>query len=252
MVAEDIFFWSIVGWMGVAVVTFIILQFTSAPYGRHVRAGWGPTLPNRLGWLFMELPGLILVPTLFFLGSGPKTTVHYILVACYVAHYTHRSLIFPWRTKTTGKRMPIAIMGSAIFFNLVNGSVLGGWLGNYAEYAGNWITSPQFLIGAALFLVGVAINVDADNRLLSLRKPGETGYKIPQGGLFRYISCPNLFGEVIEWIGFAVMGWNIATLSFAVWTAANLLPRAIDHHRWYLRQFPDYPRERRAVIPGIW
>lgn len=248
----DIFFWGIVGWMGVAVITFIVLQFTSAPYGRHVRAGWGPTLPNRLGWLFMELPGLILVPTLFFLGSGPKTTVHYILVGCYVAHYTHRSLIFPWRTKTTGKRMPIAIMGSAIFFNLMNGSVLGGWLGNYATYPENWITSPAFLIGAALFLIGVAINVDADNRLLNLRKPGETGYKIPQGGLFRYISCPNLFGEVVEWIGFAIMGWNIATLSFAVWTAANLLPRAIDHHRWYLKQFPEYPRERRAVIPGLW
>lgn len=252
MVAEDIFFWSIVGWMGVAVVTFIILQFTAAPYGRHVRPGWGPTLPNRLGWLFMELPGLILVPTLFFLGSGPKTTVHYILVGCYVAHYVHRSLIFPWRTKTTGKRMPIAIMGSAIFFNLMNGSVLGGWLGNYAEYAENWMTSPQFLGGAALFLIGAAINLDADTRLLNLRKPGETGYKIPQGGLFRFISCPNLFGEVVEWVGFALMGWNIATLSFAVWTAANLLPRAIDHHRWYLKQFPDYPRERRAVIPGLW
>ncbi|MFN8398145.1 MAG: DUF1295 domain-containing protein [Bacteroidia bacterium] len=248
----DIFFWGIVGWMGVAVITFIILQFTAAPYGRHVRAGWGPTLPNRLGWLFMELPGLILVPTLFFLGSGPKTTVHYVLVGCYVAHYVHRSLIFPWRTKTTGKRMPIAIMGSAIFFNLMNGSVLGGWLGNYATYPENWITSPAFLIGAAVFLIGVAINVDADNRLLSLRKPGETGYKIPQGGLFRFISCPNLFGEVVEWIGFAIMGWNIATLSFAVWTAANLLPRAIDHHRWYLKQFPEYPRERRAVIPGLW
>lgn len=252
MVARDIFFWCIVAWMGVAVIAFIVLQFVAAPYGRHVRTGWGSTLPNRLAWCIMELPGLLLVPTLFGLGTAEKTTVHYVLVAVYMAHYIHRSLIFPFRIKTRGKRMPVVIMGSAIFFNLMNGSVLGRWLGEYAQYPQDWLWSPQFLVGALLFGVGAGINVQADTLLLHLRKPGETGYKIPQGGLFRYISCPNHFGEIIEWMGFALMGWNVATLSFAVWTCANLLPRARDHHRWYLRQFPDYPKHRHAVFPFVW
>ncbi|HEX2899005.1 MAG TPA: hypothetical protein VHS96_04720, partial [Bacteroidia bacterium] len=89
-----------VAWIGIAVATFVTLQFVAAPYGRHVKPGWGPTISNRLGWLLMEMPGLILVPLLFFLGDGEKSAVHYVLVGCYVAHYIHRDLIYPFRTQT--------------------------------------------------------------------------------------------------------------------------------------------------------
>jgi hypothetical protein len=34
-----------------------------------------------------------------------------------------------------------------------------------------------------------------------------------------------------------------------LWTFANLVPRAIDHHRWYKRRFDDYPPDRKAVFP---
>ncbi len=44
----------------------------------------------------------------------------------------------------------------------------------------------------------------------------------------------------------------LAAIVFAVWTAANLLPGARAHHRWYLGQFPDYPRQRRALIPFVY
>ncbi|MEX2589838.1 MAG: hypothetical protein WD334_06510, partial [Chitinophagales bacterium] len=73
----------------------------------------------------------------------------------------------------------------------------------------------------------------------------------PNGGLFRYVSSPNLFGEIIEWTGWALMTWSMPTLSFAIWTWANLLPRALDHHRWYNSYFKEYPKERKAVIPFV-
>ena len=65
------------------------------------------------------------------------------------------------------------------------------------------------------------------------------------------MSCPNYLGEIIEWVGWAVATWSLAGLSFAVWTAANLIPRAWQHHRWYRAEFPDYPKERKAVIPFL-
>ena len=34
-------------------------------------------------------------------------------------------------------------------------------------------------------------------------------------------------------------------------SAANLIPRAITTQRWYREKFPDYPKERKALIPGI-
>jgi steroid 5-alpha reductase family enzyme len=69
--------------------------------------------------------------------------------------------------------------------------------------------------------------------------------------LFRYVSCPNFLGEILEWTGFAIMTWSPAALAFAVWTLVNLVPRALDHHNWYRSRFEDYPPGRKALIPFV-
>jgi len=84
-----------------------------------------------------------------------------------------------------------------------------------------------------------------------LRKPGETGYKIPTGFLFRWVSCPNHFGEIVEWVGFSILIGALPGWSFALWTFVNLVPRTLDHHRWYKAKFGNYPSERKAVIPFL-
>jgi hypothetical protein len=56
---------------------------------------------------------------------------------------------------------------------------------------------------------------------------------------------------VIEWAGWAMMGWALAPLSFAIWSFANLVPRAYDHHQWYLQYFDEYPKKRKAIFPKI-
>ena len=50
--------------------------------------------------------------------------------------------------------------------------------------------------------------------LRNLRAPGETGYKIPVGGLFRWVSSPNYFGELLEWTGWAIATWSIPGVAF--------------------------------------
>ena len=80
----------------------------------------------------------------------------------------------------------------------------------------------------------------------------ETGYKIPRGGAFELVSGANFFGEIVEWSGFALAAWSLPGLAFAIFTFANIGPRAASHHRWYLTKFPEYPRSRRAVIPFVW
>ena len=96
------------------------------------------------------------------------------------------------------------------------------------------------------------MNLNSDAILRNLRKPGETGYKIPRGGFFRFVSAPNYLGELIEWSGWALATWSLPGLAFLLWTAANLVPRAISNHKWYVSTFPDYPRERKAILPFIW
>jgi 3-oxo-5-alpha-steroid 4-dehydrogenase 1 len=241
-----------IAWTLLALVLVPTQLRTTAPYGRHTRSGWGPMISNRLGWTIMEVVSLLVFAGLFLLGPVEKSAPMWIFFALWVAHYVNRSLIFPWRTRTAGKSIPIAIVGSAIAFNMVNAGLNGSWFGWFGPaYPTEWLTDPRFIIGLAVFLAGAAINIWADNKLIGLRAGGEQGYSIPQGGLFRWVSCPNHFGEVIQWSGFALMCWNLPALSFAVWTAANLIPRAISHHKWYRNTFPGYPQDRRAVIPAL-
>ena len=236
-----------------AAVTFIALLYISAPYGRHKRRGWGPSLSNRLGWLLMESPSVLIFGILFYIGEAPKTLPMIIYFGFWQAHYIHRAFIYPFMIRNGRKLMPIAIMSMAFAFNIGNAYINGRYLFSLSGgYPATWITSPQMIVGLILFISGFTINRWADRVLQNLRKPGETNYKIPYGGLYRWISCPNYFSEIIEWIGWAIATWSLPGLAFALWTMANLVPRARANHTWYHEHFPDYPGERKALIPGIW
>jgi 3-oxo-5-alpha-steroid 4-dehydrogenase 1 len=102
-----------------------------------------------------------------------------------------------------------------------------------------------------LFAGGLLLNATSDLVLRGLRRPGETGYRIPRGGAFDWVSCPNYLGEIVEWAGWALATWSLPGLAFAVYTTANLAPRAVSHHRWYQERFPDYPRQRSALVPFL-
>jgi protein-S-isoprenylcysteine O-methyltransferase Ste14 len=237
----------------VAAGVFVSLHFTAAPYGRHTRGGWGPAVPNRLGWIVME--GVAAVAILvFYLREGPQITPAIVLLlVLWEMHYINRAFVYPLRLRTRGKRMPVTVMMMAMAYNMWNGYLNGRWLGEHAEaYTNEWMFRPAFVAGLAIFAAGFALNVWSDEILLRLRPGEETGYAIPRGGPFRFVSCPNYLGELIEWSGWALMAWSPAGLVFVVWTAANLVPRARSHHRWYREQFADYPAGRKAILPFVY
>jgi len=239
-------------WIGIALVIFPIVIRIKAPYGRHMTKRWGALINNRVGWIIMESPALLVFSSLFLFGSAKHTLVTWLFFALWMFHYVNRSLIFPFRLRTTGKKIPLAVVFMAFCFNFVNGFINGYYLGSLAMmYPISWVTDPRFIIGIIMFFGGAAINWQSDDILIHLRKPGKTGYIIPFQGFFKYISCPNHFGEIIEWFGFAVMTWSTPALAFAIWTLVNLLPRALHHHKWYRVNFPDYPPKRKALIPFI-
>lgn len=242
-------------WLAVAVVVHITMFFVTAPFGRHTSDKWGKTINNKLGWVIMELPSLLIMSYFLLTGTNSLSSYVWILFALWILHYANRSFIYPARIKATPKQIPIFIVLNAIVFNLMNAGLNGYYLSELAateNYNENWLSSPHFIIGLLLFLIGAFINLRSDSVLINLRAPGETGYKIPKGFLFDYVSSPNLFGEVIEWGGFALMAWNLPALTFMIWTFANLVPRAKNHHDWYKKQFADYPQERKIIFPFIY
>ena len=250
MLTREHFFYLLIAWMALAVIIFPLLLRVTVPYGRHTKTTWGPTIPSRLGWFVMELPVIVVFSFLFFLGNVAKTGPLLIIYSTFMLHYVHRVFIFPLAIKSKGKRMPLVIVLLAFIFNLINGFFNGYWFGWFSgTYEISWLTDPRFMVGIILFFAGMYLNISSDYQLIQLRKGGRKGYFIPQKGLFKSVSSPNLLGEMVEWLGWALMSWCLPAASFALWTMANLVPRAIDHHRWYKTRFPDYPAHRTALIP---
>ena len=142
-------------------------------------------------------------------------------------------------------------MISAIFFNVINGFINGFYIGNFAYFDNEYLYSINFILGILIFIIGLFINIHSDEILIKIKNKN-IGYQIPKGGLYKYISCPNYLGEILEWVGFAIIAWSLPALLFVVWTMANLIPRAKAHHKWYVETFGSkYPTNKKAIFPFI-
>ncbi len=238
----------------VASISFVFLLYVAAPYGRYKRKGWGTSISNRLGWIIMETPASILMIVFYVIGDKQKNPVLIVFLIIWQSHYIHRAFIYPIKLYEK-KNFPVSVMIMGMLFNTCNTYLQGRYLFYFADehiYTLQWFLDIRFIVGLVVFYGGYSINRNADFILRNLRKPGEKGYKIPKGGMFEYVSCPNYLGEIIEWAGWALLTWSLAGLIFFIWTFANLAPRAVQHHKWYNNKFEEYPERRKALIPFIW
>lgn len=242
--------WVLWGIFATTPLVFGLLLVIPAPYGRHTRSGWGPALDARLAWILMESPSIWAFVLWFSQGAGATTPVALVFLALWQLHYLNRVIVYGLRMRASGKRTPVLIMGMALSFNLANSHVNAIHVAS-GRYDTDWLVTPAFVVGVVVFFVGLSINVWADGVLRRLRTPGRRDWSIPRGGLFEWISCPNYLGEIIEWCGWAIATWSLPGLAFALFTAANLVPRALSNHRWYRQTFPDYPTRRHAIVPGL-
>lgn len=240
----------------IGVAVFIALYFVEAGYGIMYARKWGISVNNRVGWVLMEAPVFIVMCMLWWHSERRSETIPLIFFILFQLHYFQRSFIFPFLMR--GKnRMPILIVLMGVAFNVVNAYMQGGWIFYVSPdgmYGTDWLYTPQFITGILIFIIGMAININSDHIIRNLRKPEDTRHYIPHGGMFRYVSSANYFGEFIEWVGFAIMTWSYAGLVFAWWTFANLAPRAWRIHRRYTEEFgEEFTRLKlKRIIPFLY
>jgi 3-oxo-5-alpha-steroid 4-dehydrogenase 1 len=240
----------LIPWFILAVISFLFLFKIDAPYGKFYDKNARFLINSKLGWFIQEIISPLVLFYFFVIGTGEKTFLHWFLISIWIIHYINRSIICPLRINKSSK-VSLFIIFLAIFFNVINGFINGFYMGNLASFSNNYIYNLNFIFGITLFIIGVLINIIADNILIKIKNEGK-GYQIPKGKLYDFISCPNYLGEMIEWTGFAIMCWSIPSLLFSIWTIANLFPRAISQHKWYNKTFKDnYPIKRKAILPYI-
>jgi protein-S-isoprenylcysteine O-methyltransferase Ste14 len=234
-----------------APVVFTLLFFFTAPYGRHFRQGWGPSVTARAGWMLMEAPALLVIGLIVASSGRKASALTLLLLGLWEIHYLYRTCLFPMLMRGSTKRFPLLLVVFAFIFNSLNGYANGMFLAAGPVAAGDFLSGLRVCVGIALFAAGFLTHIWADRDLRRLRAPGEIGYKIPRGGLWEFVSNPNYFGEITQWCGWALATWSLPGLAFAVFTVANLVPRAWANRQWYLKTFDDYPRERKSVIPFV-
>lgn len=237
------------------LIVFVALHFFEAGYGYLFDRRYGPPVPNKIGWIAMEAPVFVAMCALWIASDRTWEAAPLALFAFFQLHYLQRAFIFPLLIR--GKsQMPLGIVAMGAAFNLVNALMQGGWIFFIApaDYYADWFARPYIYVGGALFLAGMAVNLHSDRIIRHLRRPGDTRHYIPRGGMFRYVSSANYFGELTEWIGFAVASWSWAGAVFAWWTFANLAPRAASLYRRYEKEFgEEFTRlGRKKIIPFIY
>lgn len=254
---EPDFYYSVVGVMLVlAVMTFIGLQRISAGYGMMYNKKWEPSVGNRLGWVLMEAPSFLCMLLLWLFSPRASEAAPMVMAILFLLHYFQRAFVFPALIR--GKsRMPLVIVVMGIVFNVINCYMIGGWIFYVAPpgmYPASWLHSPLFILGTVVFFIGMGINLQSDHIIRHLRRPGDTRHYIPHGGMYRYVTSANYFGELTEWAGYAILTWSIGGAAFLIWTFANLAPRAKTLHKRYISEFgEEYSSlNLRYIIPYIY
>lgn len=241
---------------GIAVVVFVSLFFVDAGYGKFYDKKWGPAINNKLGWVLMEAPVFIAMLVLWLCSDRRDDLVRMAFLFLFELHYIQRSFVFPFRMRGNSV-MPLSIILMGVTFNVLNALMQGGWifyLSPDGYYGSDWLTTPKFIAGFLIFLIGMYINIQSDDIIRNLRKDGDSGHYLPKEGMFRYVTSANYFGELVEWIGFAILTWSWSGAVFAIWTFANLAPRASRIYDRYKVEFGNQldTKKTKRMIPFIW
>ncbi|KAJ6253263.1 steroid 5-alpha-reductase det2 [Anaeramoeba flamelloides] len=240
------------------ICSAVILIFTPAYYGKFAPKKRTLFMINSSSsWFIFEVVSpAMFIYTYLKQREGPLQ-VNFIAVM-YLTHYFLRTFIYPFVRISKGKssKTPLEITIMAMISNTFIGNANGHGAA-LKEMDGSLCCSfgcfkdPLFVVGFLLFWIGMAINWHSESVLRSLRKGGKKTYSIPYGGLFKYVSCAHYFGELLEWTGYAIASRTIGSIIFTLFTAFNLVPRAVKTHKWYHEKFEDYPKERKILIPKI-
>ena len=245
---------------GLCVLVFIGAAFAKSPYGRFASDSWGLSLNPRLGWFLMELPATLSFVFFYFQGRNRFEIVPLFFLAVWLIHYGNRGFVFPYLIrcpKDAKASFSIMIVLSGWLVTTLHGYLNAVFISDLGtHFTTDWFTDPRFLVGIVIYYASYVLNIHSDAIIRNLRsfeeiERGEKVYRIPRGGLFKYVTNPSYLTEITAFAGFAIATWSLGATFILLITIGNLVPRAFQTHTWYREKFPDYPRERRALIPFV-
>ena len=195
----------------------------------------------------------------FFIVGGPRSHMYVprCMAAIFCCHYLYRGWVFPYMINTYAGVKNFSIV-PAVFSWIVtctHAYLNAKWFSTWGTHLDRrWVRTRCFKVAAATYYVGLILIIWHDKILRDLRPcPGGKRYCIPEGGLFDYATCAQYTAELIAWFGFWAMSCGPNGAFIFLVSVANLVPRSIVTHNWYLSKFDSYRSLNRArLVPGLW
>ena len=101
-----------------------------------------------------------------------------------------------------------------------------------------------------MFGLGELLNGYHHWLLARLRPPGAHTYVMPRGGLFGWVASPHYLGEILSFVGYAMMSDLLPVWGNALVVSAYLSSRANSNLKWYQREMPlRIPSGWRRLVP---
>lgn len=219
----------------------------------------GPQISWRLVFVIEYFGPLISFPVIFLLRNliwgveRDLSDLQKVAFGLFVLHFIKRELETLFLHKFSRATMPL--------FNLFKNSGYYSFCGWYIAY---YVLHPDYVSPpierayycAPIFIVLMIGNFYTHWILANLRPTGSKERKIPKGFLFEFVSCPNYFLEITQWVVYAWMIQSISGLVFAVMGGGQMLIWALEKHRSYKKEFDGkdgrlkYPN-RKVLIPFL-
>lgn len=189
-------------------------------------------------------------------ANAPHHQVVQFAAICWSFHYIKRILETIFVHRFSHATMPLKNLfkncsyywGFAFFV---------GYFINHPLYTPPTFGAAQFYLGLAGFCISELGNFSIHIALRNLRPPGTTERKIPKPTmdpftqLFNFVSCPNYTYEIGAWLSFSLMTQTLPALLFTLAGGAQMVIWALGKHRNYRKEFANYPRSRKAIIPFV-
>lgn len=226
-------------------------------------------LGPQVGWttvFLTEYAGPLFIYLIFYMrpaliyGAGasdkPYAQVVHIAAACWSFHYAKRLLETVFVHRFSHATMPIMniFKNSTYYWGF---AAFVAYFVNHPLYTPPMYGDKQMYGGLALFILSEFGNLSIHLAFRSLRPPGTKERRIPKAGsnpftwMFNLVSCPNYTYEFWSWIGFTIMTQCLPAGLFCLAGFYQMAVWAKGKHRNYLKEFKEYPRHRRAIVPFL-
>ena len=209
----------------------------------------GPQISWRTVFIIEYLGPLLIHPAIFCLYPGARSSAQYVTLAMVCLHFLKREYETVFVHRFSSETMP--------FFNLFKNCahywLIGGAFLAAITYSDRYATETHNFPRYSMFLFTLAelCNFKTHTILRDLRPAGTTERRIPRGLGFDQVSCPNYFFEILAWVAMSSVTNSWASWVFTAVGGIQMWFWSVKKHRRYKKEFPNYPKERKILIPFV-